>query len=85
MTGAPDRVKRFLQGAFLRLTGLTFLGSTRFAFLRFTRLAFLPMPLRWAVFVTALVGVPLALYHGIEAPLIRVGSAVVTNFSQTDL
>jgi len=53
--------------------------------LSFTRLAFLPMPLRWAVFVTTVVGVPLTLYHSLEAPLIRFGNALVANFSQTGL
>src|SRR5207247_8704831 len=53
--------------------------------LSFTRLAFLPMPLRWAVFVTTVVGAPLTLYHSLEAPLIRFGNALVANFSQTGL
>src|SRR2546422_10072375 len=53
--------------------------------LSFTRLAFLPMPLRWAVFVTTVVCVPLTLYHSLEAPLIGFGNALVANFSQTGL
>jgi len=35
--------------------------------------------------VTTVVGVPLTLYHSLEAPLIRFGNALVTNFSQTGL
>lgn len=45
--------------------------------LSFTRLAFLPEPLQWVVFISTVVCVPIALYHAIEAPLIRVGSSVV--------
>ena len=43
------------------------------------------MPLRWAVFVTTLVGIPLTLYHTREAPLIRVGNALVADLFQTGL
>jgi peptidoglycan/LPS O-acetylase OafA/YrhL len=44
--------------------------------LGFVGLAFLPAPLKWLIFLTTLVGVPLVLYHGLEAPLIRVGNTV---------
>jgi peptidoglycan/LPS O-acetylase OafA/YrhL len=36
-----------------------------------------PMLIQWAVFLAGLVGVPVLLYHALEAPMIRVGNRVV--------
>ncbi|MGA2447879.1 MAG: acyltransferase family protein [Polyangiaceae bacterium] len=41
----------------------------------FARLAAAPLASRWVVFVVLLIGVPVTLYHLVEAPMIRVGAA----------
>jgi len=45
--------------------------------LAFDRLASFAPPLRWSLFLLMTVALPVALYHGLEAPLIRLGNFLV--------
>lgn len=50
--------------------------------LAFDRIPGLPMPARWALFVAAMVAVPVAGYHWLEEPLIRIGGRVAGRLSR---
>jgi peptidoglycan/LPS O-acetylase OafA/YrhL len=78
----PDGRVRWLCQRIARYSYGVYLVHFVLIWFAFDRLAGLPEPARFAVFAALVIALPIALYHGVERPMIKVGERVARAVGQ---
>jgi peptidoglycan/LPS O-acetylase OafA/YrhL len=73
---SPFRLLNFMTHHIAKYSYGLYLGQIPVLWFAFFKLKALPLALQWVVFVVLIVGVPIASYHLIEEPFMKLGRAI---------